>query len=202
LADFRAIRVVGEAVINLLRSSYRPDDFNNELEFRVYTSRDFNSPITNGVSLFLYRVFPCGVNRTPPGRIGPDGRRTQTQLPLELHFLMTVWGREASLQHTIAGWMMRTIEDTPVLPPGVLNSVAPGVFAANETVQLTFAELRTEDLLRIWETVVPNQYQLSIPYLARAVTIDSIQRELKDDGGLVQERAQRVGVLTAPEALP
>lgn len=182
MADYRAIMAISEAIMGLLRTSYRPDLFNNELEFKVFTSKDFaNNTIANGASLFMYRIFCNGVHRLPPGRVRPDGKMDQTQLPLELHFLITVWGSDASLQNTLAGWIMRILEDTPILPAGVLNSVVPGVFHPDETVDILLAELRTEDLFRIWDVLGLNAYQLSIPYVARVINIESIQ-PLPDEG--------------------
>ncbi len=167
---------VCEAVVSLLHSTYRPDDFNSELEFKVFTSNDFKSnTISNGASLFLYRIYCNGVRRHPAGRIGQDGKRHNTQLPLELHFLITVWGKEASLQNTLAGWIMRTLEDTPLLPSGILNIAHPGVFEPKETVDVSLAELRTEDMFRIWDVLGANAYQLSIPYAARVINIESSQ---------------------------
>ena len=52
-------------------------------------------------------------------------------------FYVTVWGGEASLQHTIAGWMMRKIEDNPIFPAALLNAVIPASFSPNETVEIT-----------------------------------------------------------------
>ena len=187
MADYRAITAVSEAVMHLLRTSYRPEDFNNELEFKIFTSKDFANPISSGISLFLYRIYPNGVQRTPPGRTGPDGRQLQSQLPIELHFLLTVWAKEASLQHTVAGWMMRALEDTPTLPAGLLNSVVSDSFRPDETVEISLAELRTEDLLRIWDVLGLNVYQLSVPYLARTVTIESTQPALTPEV-VLQER--------------
>jgi len=199
MANFRAIMAVSEAVIQQLRSSVQQGDFDTPLEFRVFTSRDFNnSPITNGVSLFLYRLFPNGVRRTPPGRMGPDGRRLQTLLPLEIHFLLTIWGGEASLQHALAGWAMRVMEDSTLLPATLLNAAVPGAFRGDETVEVTLAELRTEDLLHLYEVLMPNVYQLSIPYLARTIHIESTQT-LPAAGREVQERVQRTGVLETPD---
>ena len=187
MADYRAITAVSEAVMHLLRTSYRPEDFNNELEFKIFTSKDFANPISSGISFFLYRIYPNGVQRTPPGRTGPDGRQLQSQLPIELHFLLTVWAKEASLQHTVAGWMMRALEDTPILPAGLLNSVVSDSFRPDETVEISLAELRTEDLLRIWDVLGLNVYQLSVPYLARTVTIESTQPALTPEV-VLQER--------------
>ena len=201
MADFRAIQAVGEAVVNLLRSSYRPEDFNTELEFRTFTARDFGqNAVQNGVSFFLYRIFPFGVHRAPAGRVDAQGRKLQSLLPLELHFILTVWAQEASLQHAIAGWAMRMLEDSPILTAGVLNAAAEGSFRSDEFVEVGLAELSNEDLLRIWEVLGLNVYQLSIPYLARPIRIESIQPRLEDGGGLIQDRIQDAGVFRPAEA--
>lgn len=202
LADSRAIMAVGEAMVALLRTAYRPADFTADLEFRTVTAREIgNNQIAAGVSFLLYRIVPNGAHRTPPGRLDPQGGRRQTQLPLDLHFLTTVWGAEASLQHAIAGWAMRMLEDTPLISSGLLNATAPGSFRAEEVVELGLAELSNEDLLRIWEVLGTNTYQLSVPYLARVVRIESLQ-PMPEPGGLpVQERAQDIGVLRAEPAL-
>jgi Pvc16 N-terminal domain len=198
MADYRAVATVTEAVLQLLRSNYQPADFDQELEFKVFTAKDFTKPLNAGVSLFLYRIFPNGVQRTPPGRITPDGRRSPSLLPLDLHMLLTVWGREASLQHTIAGWMMRALEDQPIFPGGLLNAVTPGAFRPDETVEVLLTELTNEDLLRIWDTLVQNVYQLSVPYVARVVRIES-SLPLAEGAGLVQERVLRAAELDAVE---
>lgn len=193
MASFRAVRGVTEALIRLLQSSYVVDDFGNELEFRVFNARDFANPMSNGVSLFLYRIYGFGSQRTPTGRLGPNGETLQSELPLELHFMLTFWGGEPSLQHTIAGWAMRTLEDTPVLPAAVLNDTATGTFRDDELIQICLADLRTEDLLRIWDVLDVDIYQLSVPYLARVVSIESAQ-QLPVSGGPVQDRTLELAV--------
>jgi hypothetical protein len=202
MADFRALATTAEAVLQLLRSQYRPGDFDQELEFKVFTAADFAKPLDAGVSLFLYRIFPNGVQRTPPSRPTADGTIYPSLLPLDLHFMLTVWGKEASMQHTIAGWMMRVLEDHPIFPSALLNAVTPGTFRAEETVEISLTELTNEDLLRIWDTLIQNVYQLSVPYVARVVRIES-PRALAAGGGEVQERRLRAGTLdwTGEEAL-
>lgn len=196
MADYRAIMAVSEAIVGLLRTSYHSEDFNNELEFRVFTAKDFGTnSLNNGASLFPYRIFVNGVHRTPPGRVGSDGRPLRSMLPLELHFLITVWGNDASLQNTLAGWIMRVLEDTPTLPSGVLNSVVSDCFRSDETVDIALAELRTEDMLRIFDVMGINIYQLSIPYLARIIHIESVQPRNVDIGEPVQDRRLDMGLL-------
>ncbi len=194
MADFRAIAAVSEGVLQLLRSHYDPGQFNQELEFKVYTARDFANPLSAGVSLFLYRVVPCGIHRTPPGPPAIDGTVSETLLPLDLHFMLTVWGGEASLQHTIAGWMMRTMEDHPIFPAALLNAVVPASFEPDETAEICLAELTNEDLLRMWDTLVQNVYQLSVPYVARIIRIRS-SRSHEPGNGIVQERLLQASAL-------
>lgn len=174
MATFRAISAVSETLVHLLASRFSPEEFQmNSLEFEVYLASDFASPMEAGVSVFLYRMFINSVQRTPPGRIRPDGRRLRPPLPIDLHFLVTAWARDASLQHSIAGWMMRVLEDTPILSAGLLNHGGLDIFEPEETVELAVAEIDTETLFRIWEVIGTNTYQISVPYVARQVRIES-----------------------------
>jgi len=192
-----AIASTLEAVVRLLRSVYDPADFNGAvLDFQVYVSDDFTHPMEQGVSLFLYRIYPNGAVRAPQGRLLPDGRRQRTKLPLDLHFLATAWARKASLQHEIAGWMVLVIEDNSVLSAELLNGPRPGVFQPEETVALSHTDLSVEDTFRIWDTVIDHAYQLSVPYVARTVDIESPRA---DGYGVVQERVFAPGqLLVAP----
>ncbi|WP_420125870.1 DUF4255 domain-containing protein [Longimicrobium sp.] len=185
-----------EAVVRVLRAAYDPADFNGAvLDFQVYVSDDFTHPMEQGVSLFLYRIYPNGAVRAPQGRLLPDGRRQRNKLPLDLHFLATAWARKASLQHEIAGWMMRVLEDNTVLTADLLNAPRPGVFQPDETVALTHTDLSVEDTFRIWDTVIDHSYQLSVPYVARTVEIESPRLQ---GWGQVQERVFAPGTLVAP----
>jgi hypothetical protein len=173
-----AIASTLEAIVRVLRAAYDPADFNGAvLDFQVYVSDDFTHPMEQGVSLFLYRIYPSASSRAPQGRLLPDGRRQRTKLPLDLHFMATAWARKASLQHEIAGWMMRVLEDAAVLSGDLLNAPRPGVFQPGEMVTLSHTDLSVEDTFRIWETVVGHAYQLSVPYVARTLEIESSRTE-------------------------
>lgn len=197
MSGHAAIASTLEAVVRVLRAAYDPADFNGAvLDFQVYVSDDFTHPMEQGVSLFLYRIYPNGAVRAPQGRILPDGRRQRPKLPLDLHFLATAWARKASLQHEIAGWMMRVIEDHSVLSAELLNGPRPGVFQPEETVALSHTDLSVEDTFRIWDTVIDHAYQLSVPYVARTVEIES---PIALGYGPVQERVFAPGqLLVAP----
>ncbi|MEF8816280.1 MAG: DUF4255 domain-containing protein [Salinibacter sp.] len=195
MASFRAIETISDVLIDLLRVSHeRLNEGENgglhrSLDFKVYQGKDFRSEggdgVSTGVSLFLYRTVVNGTSRTPSGRRLPSGETQRSKLPLDLHYLLTVWADSASTQHQIAGWVMRTLETTPILPKGVLNNVNPEVFRADETVEIILNDLSNEDLFRIWD-VLGEPYRLSIPYLVRNVRIES--EETVPGEGVVERR--------------
>ena len=186
MASHVAIASACEAIVRLLRSNFDSADFNNApLDFQVYVADNFQQPMDQGVSVLLYRVYHNTSQRTPPGRV-VNGHRQRTKLPVDLHFLLTAWAKTASRQHEIAGWMMRVLEDNPTLPASLLNAYQPGVFQDDEGVEIVLTELSTEDLFRIWETMIQHVYQLSVPYVARMVEIES--RQVEAAYGLARER--------------
>lgn len=187
MAKYNAIAAISDTVIRQLRASPQPKGV-SDLEYRIFTSRDFtSSPITNGVSLYLYRVFPNGSSRIPAGYPDAIGKQQQRLLPVDAHFFLTVWGGDASMQHTLAGWVMRVMEDNALLASCKLNAVAANTFRSDETVELGLAEFRAEDLLRLFEVLMPNGYQLSIPYYARVIHLESLL-ETGETGKPVQKR--------------
>ena len=92
--------------------------------------------------------------------------------------------------------MMRLLEDTPSLPPGLLNARYPDTFGQEETVEIGITELTTEELFRIWEVIVNNTYQVSVPYIARNVKIETIATY--GQGEPVQERLLDYEILLQP----
>lgn len=196
MATYRAIGATCEAIIRLLQQSWRPDLFDDPgLQFKVYHRTDFEMPMDTGVSLFLYRAIINNTQRTPPPKPHLNGHRRRSQLPLDLHFLLTPWAKEASLEHEILGWMMRAVEDISILSAGLLNSFMPDVFDEHETVEIIAGQLTNEDILRIWDTL-PGDYQISIPYVARIVRIDSEFE--RSGGGPVLTRQLDFGVVKEP----
>lgn len=171
MATYRAVNAACEAVVGLLKQAWQPKFIDNlELQFQVFSTLDFNTTIKGG-SLFLYRVFINSVQRTPSARIGPNGSQRKSQLPLDLHFLLTPWADKASLEQDILGWMMRTLEDTPILSAGFLDSNTNGVFMQDERIEIVAGQLTHEEMFRIWD-VLPVKYKISVPYIARIIRID------------------------------
>ncbi len=180
MADERAVAAVCEGIRSVLENAMAVDKQllnlgNIDITFSIYNATKFASPdVTHGVTIFLYRVLPNLSHRTPPGRLTPEGRQ-RTQLPLDLHLLLTAWSSSVETQNILAGWMMRTLEDYPTLPASVLNIKHADCFSSNEAVDLVIDEVTLEDLLTLWERLSDGQkaYQISVPYMARAVLVSS-----------------------------
>lgn len=196
MATIRAIAATCEAIRHLLRSRAAVDNlgFGFDLDFEVYGPGDFdgNGGVKNGASIFLYRVLPSLSHRTPAGRVQPNGTRRRTRLPLDLHILLTAWAERPETENTLVAWMMRTLEDSPILPASVLNMhTFTGTFADDEAVELAIGEMSGEEILHLWEILGERIYHISVPYVARCVYIDS-DLDLPS-GEPVQVRALRMG---------
>jgi uncharacterized protein DUF4255 len=174
LATFRAIAAVSRAVLKLLEDSCPRRDF-PDAQFALHQALDFQkAPLGEGVSLFLYRVAVNGSRRNLPVRTDLDGFRMKPPLPLDLSYVVCAWGRSVDVQQRLLGFCARALEDTPILPAGLLNQNAPEAttFRSDETVELVAEALSLQDLHLIWELVKPN-VPLGMCYIARGVPIES-----------------------------
>ena len=144
MATYPAIAATSDAVLGLLQSAAVGTEFDG-VAFAHYQSGDFESPMSDGISLYLYRV-TVSSNRNLPPQVGPDGRRYRPPIPLDVHYLVTR-GRRRVRQQRMLGFAIRTLEDPPILPAGVLNQHGPepNVFRPEETVELVYESV-TQDV--------------------------------------------------------
>ena len=173
MASFHAVATVGQAILGLLTDACPRSEFPGA-GFALYQAKDFQSPMTEGISLYLHRIVVSTARRRLPDRIDASGRRFRPSLPVDLYFLLTAWAQSATLQHHLLAWAMRALEDTPSLPSGLLNrfSARPDTFAPEESVDLALEAVPQQDFLAIWE-VAKHHMQISATYVARVVPIDS-----------------------------
>jgi hypothetical protein len=191
VATHQAIAATGQAILGLLADSCPKPEFDGA-RFELYQPSNFQKPMPEGISLFLYRVAVNLAQRNQATRPRADGWRPRRPLPLDLYYLMTPWSPTAERQQRLLGWAMRTLEDHPILPSGHLNHYAPeaNVFQPAETVELFYEPISLQDMVTIWDVFKPNQ-QLSITYVVRMVSIESTQGTR--EGEPVQTRVIEVG---------
>ena len=188
VASYNAVAATTKAILGLLEDAY-PRDLFGKLAFGAVHASDIagDTAIDDGFTLCLYRVGVNGTLRNLPPRLAEDGTRYKPSLPLDLHYLLTPWAANAETQQRLLGWGMRAIEDTPMLPSGLLNKYLrePDVFRADETVELVADPLALADYTNLWDKLKPRM-QTSMTYVARMVLIDS-DLALRD-GRAVQTR--------------
>jgi hypothetical protein len=119
MASYPAIAATSDALLGLLRTASIGGEFDG-VTFAHYGSASFQSPMSLGLSLYLYRISVSSTRNLCP-RISADGTRFRPPIPLDAHFLVTAWASDPIKQQRMLGFAIRTIEDTPILPAGVLN---------------------------------------------------------------------------------
>jgi uncharacterized protein DUF4255 len=185
VASYQAIAAVSRAIRGLLDLACPRPEFDGA-QFKVYQAADFQNPMDEGVSLYLYRVSSSS-RRNLPSRIGPNGETYRPPLPLDLYYMLTAWGRTFEKQQGLLGFCIRELGNMPILPSGLLNHFGPerDVFSEGEAVELVFETLTLQDFSNIWEPLKPN-LQPSATYVARMVSIESTVE--MPGGGYVQTR--------------
>lgn len=182
MATSNAAAAVCEAIAALLDSAFAEESTSDpslnglQAEFSVFNAQRLSdATVKSRVTVLLYQVVPNLARRTPSGRTLPDGRRHRSRLPVDLKLLITIWGTDPSTQNKLVGWTMRTLEDYPTLPATLMNRAIPNTFEPAEDAQLVIDELPLDHLLDLWERVSSSKLpmQVSVPYVVRAVTIDS-----------------------------
>jgi len=199
MAGFASIAAVGRSMERLLNAAFQEEE---PVEGRItramlIRTEDFSqAPGSSGaipahaLTLYLYRVDFNQAMRAAWSAVGSqDGR---ARLPLDLHYLLTAWGDNAEFEHRIIGRTLQCLESTPILSGPLLH--ASGGWQPNEAVQLVLEEITTEAVMRTFDSL-PQDYKLSVPYVARVVRLDA--REARPDPSV---RRAVSGV--APSAAP
>ena len=175
MATYHAIAATGQAILGVLADACPKPEFAGA-RFELYQPSDFENPLEEGLSLYLYRIASNQARRRLPPRPAPDGRFYRAPLDLDLYYLLSAWAKSAVRQQHLLGWAMRVLEDTSILLASSLNqySLDPETFRAMETVELIGEPLSLQDLSNIWSIIKLNP-QTSVGYIARLVSIDSAQ---------------------------
>lgn len=139
-----------------------------------------------GVNIYLYQVTPNTAwrNADVPTR-NPRGELMQRpRVALDLHYLLTFFGSEASLEdQRLMGHVVSALHDRPVLTDAMIqdarqdqafNAFLGDSDLANEVEQVKFSPLtfNLEELSKLWSVFFQTPYHLSMAYLASVVFIE------------------------------
>jgi hypothetical protein len=199
MATHRALEAICSAIATLLDDTAAADSslgFGASVDFDVLSADDL-SGMRSGAGILPYRITVNGIYRHPQGSSSGNGRRRLPRLPLDLHYLILVGISPQETRLSLATWIMRTLEDQPQLPVGLLNRDTDA-FSLDETVEVSFDDVPHEEVLHLWEVIGRPSYDaLVLPYVTRSVLIESAvdRREHTE----VQERLSRYGALAGAE---
>ena len=175
MADYTAVFAVGDSLVNFLTNSYQASQAALKLPtpctFKLVSSTEIateeTATLDQVVTLFLHRITMNDQFRSTSHLQDVNDR--QPVLFLDLHYLVTYWGKEAVAEQKLLAWTMQQLQSYPILDRSILTTDAQ--WETTETVQLVPADLSLEDILRIWDALGP-KYRLSVSYIARVVRID------------------------------
>jgi hypothetical protein len=159
------------------------------------------------LNLFLFQVVGNAAwsNLDMPGRVRP-GESALPALALNLHYLITAWGRGESdsdaLSHRVLAAAMSTLHDRAVLDGTDIRNALPDNDLASqfEHVRITRLPQSVEELFKLW-AAFQTSYRVSAAYEAAVVLIDS-QAAARAALPVLRRGAQDRGVFTAAGAAP
>jgi hypothetical protein len=190
VSDTLAIAAVTESFMRLLSgvNAGGPPDPVKITADPLDVARGGGNASLKQLNLFLYQVTPNlgWINMDMPIR-GSGGELTrQPVLALDLHYLLTAYGRPAKEpeSHQILAHAMSLVHDNGVLTRAEIRAAlnaapAPmpsaGLDDQIEMVKLAPEPLSDEELFRMW-SVFGSEYRISVGYLASVVLVKRPQR--------------------------
>jgi hypothetical protein len=135
-----------------------------------------------GVNLYLYQVTPNSALRNvdQPTRRGDGTVLEPPQIALDLHYLLTFYGKEQELEpHRVMGSVLRYLNSRPLLTRESIRNakLSVSVLAGSnldeqiEFVRLILMPMTLEEMSKLWSVFLQTPYVPSIVYQASVVLI-------------------------------
>lgn len=145
------------------------------------------------LNIFLHQVTPNSGwrNRDLPSRSAKGERQTNQALALDLHYLITAYGRSDFQAEILLGYAMHLLHERPILDRAAIRraldpspldvSMLPPTFQALaasdladqvETIKITPAVMPTDEMSKLW-SAIQSHYRPSAAYQVSVVLIDA-----------------------------
>jgi Pvc16 N-terminal domain len=184
MSNYLAIATVTAALQRLLQSSIQADVEGA----RVTTVRPENLGAGTpevGVNLFLYQVTqnPVWGNSNVPGRQRRGETTRQSQTPIDLHYLISLYGNDVEMEsQRLLGSVIRTLDDRSILTRDLLREtindsnfrfLAESDLAdQTEKIQISQIDLELDELTSLWSSFFQSPYVLSCTYKISVLLLD------------------------------
>jgi hypothetical protein len=180
------------------------------------------------LNLFLHRVThnQGWSNAALPSRSGVSGERlTNAPLALDLHYMLTAYGRADFHAEILLGYAMQLLHERPVLdraairraldpspidlslfPPALQALAASDLADQVEMIKITPAPMSSDDMSRLW-SAIQSHYRPSSTYQVSVVLIEGVKPAVSPLPVLSRGRVDLAtgrdrGVVVNPDLLP
>lgn len=186
MSNFLAIATVTTVLSQMLQGAVQADVPGAQVR-NVRPDRDVPSM---GLNIYLYQVSYNSAwrNADLPTRSGNATLVQRPQVALDLHYLLTFYGSETTLEpQRVLGSAVRTLHAHPLLSRSQIAAVIDDLVTADpdhylgrsnladqiDLVRFTPLPLSLEELSKIWSVFFQTQYALSIAYQGSVVLIEA-----------------------------
>ncbi len=124
----------------------------------------------NLLGIYLHRITidPHGRARSF-SRQGTEQGGRQSELPVNLHFLLIANATSATVEADLMAWAMVELANHNRIDISHVQDI-DDEWGQQETLTVSPDEMSTEDLMRIWD-VFESSYTSTVPYVARTVRL-------------------------------
>jgi hypothetical protein len=174
MATYRAPEAATTGVVRLLAGAFDRAAFPDvQSPPRLVGADDPTHGLTSGVGVLAYAVEVSRLSMNAgelPDRTGASGPNA---LPVEVRLLVLARAQDPGTRLALAGWVLSTLADSPVMPADLLNGEGQDrVFGDHESVALRADTLTTGDLLQRVEVFVGDSSDvLALPYVLSGIDI-------------------------------
>ena len=135
-----AVRVACNGIVRFLSERYAQTGPLPGVEWNVFSTEDFYAVNSTGtVTLYLHRIMVLA------------------EL-LDLHFILSVFAKASFAEHALAGWVLHTLDQTPVIAQEFFGE-GPSRFTAK-------LRRSDEDPRQVWKMITDQPLRLSLAYVA------------------------------------
>ena len=169
-----SIAACGESLTSLLTAKLKESGGLSGFTVDLMSPSDGKPDLEGKVGLILYRVeIDPTRRRVPLPRLPPDFRE-RSAMPLELRYLLAVWGRDSAAgEHMMLARCMEILDEYAVLSGPLLSDAY--VWEQGQQIQVALDTLTTDELGRLWDGM-GGAYRLSVPYVARTARLTPVER--------------------------
>jgi len=182
MSNFLAIATVTETFRQMLDAAASASGISGAIATALRPTTATVGLPSVGVNLYLYQVTPNSALRNvdQPTRRGDGTVLEPPQIALDLHYLLTFYGKEQELEpHRVMGSVLRYLNSRPLLTRESIRNakLSVSVLADSnldeqiEFVRLIMMPMTLEEMSKLWSVFLQTPYVPSIVYQASVVLI-------------------------------